>query len=118
MLRFGEAKVAKENFYGAKKAINICNVNVDNIVISKLFERKANSKYLNEYLDKVIRLLVLILPKISKYVKTINVRDWDKDKNNKSKSFRIHFEKLLQKYETMWAKIEDLKNIELDALPV
>ena len=75
MLRFGEAKVAKENFYGAKKAINICNVNVDNIVISKLFERKANSKSLNEYLDKVIRLLVLILPKISKYVKTINVRD-------------------------------------------
>ena len=35
MLRFSKTKVAKEKFYGAKKALTIFNVNVDNAVISK-----------------------------------------------------------------------------------
>ena len=49
MLRFGKKKVAKENFYGAK----------------------TSSKYLIRYLDKVIRPLVLILSKMSGYVKIL-----------------------------------------------
>ena len=52
------------------------------------------------------------------YVKTFNVKDRDKDKNNKVMSFCINDEKLLEKYETIWTKIDDLKNIELNALPV
>ena len=35
MLRYVERRKAKEKFYGAKKAISIWNVNVDNIFISK-----------------------------------------------------------------------------------
>ena len=54
MLSFRETEEAK-TVYGAKKSINIWDVNVDNIVVSKLVETKANSKYLIEYLDKVIR---------------------------------------------------------------
>ena len=33
-------------------------------------------------------------------------------------SFRTDNEKLLQKYKAIWTKIKDLKNIELNALPV
>ena len=33
-------------------------------------------------------------------------------------SFRRDDEKLLEKYKAIWTKIEDLKNIELNALPV
>ena len=33
-------------------------------------------------------------------------------------SFCIDDEKLLQKYKAIWTKIEDLKNIKLNALPV
>ena len=33
-------------------------------------------------------------------------------------SFPINDKKLLEKYKTIWIKIEDLKNIELNALPV
>ena len=33
-------------------------------------------------------------------------------------SMHINNNKLLEKYKTIWTKIEDLKNIELDALPV
>ena len=49
------------------------------------------------YLDKVIRSLVLILLKMSGYVKTFKVKDEDENKNNKFMSFRIDYKKLLQK---------------------
>ena len=49
---------------------------------------KTNSKYLIEYLDKDIRPLVLIMPKMSGYLKTFKVED----KNNKLKSFHIDHE--------------------------
>ena len=39
-------------------------------------------------------------------------------KNSKLMSFQIDGGKLLEKYKTIWTKIEDLKNIELNALPV
>ena len=48
------------------------------------------------YLDEVIKLLVLILPKMSGYTKTC---------------LCIDDNKLLGKYKTIWSKIEDLKNI-------
>ena len=53
------------------------NVYVDNVTLN-LIETKNNSKYLTGYLDKVIRPLVLILPKMSRYVKTFKVKDEDK----------------------------------------
>ena len=70
------------------------------------------------YLDKAIRPLVLVMPKMSGYVKTFKVEGGDKDKSNKLMSFHIDDEKLLEKYKVIWTKIEDLKNIELNALPV
>ena len=82
MLKFGETKVAKEKFYGAKRPIKIWDVAVDNIVISKIIETKTNSKYLIRYLDEVIRALILILPKMSGNVKTFKVNGRNKDKNN------------------------------------
>ena len=78
MLRFGETKIAKEKKVHAVK--NIWDVNVDNIVISKLVKSKINFNYLIGYLDKVLRALVLIMPKLSGYVKTFKVKDEDKDK--------------------------------------
>ena len=68
--------------------------------------------------DKAIRILLSIMPKNSGYVKTFQVKEGDKEKNNKLMSFRIDDEKLLEKYEAIWTKIEHLKNIKLCALPV
>ena len=48
------------------------DVNVGNIVISKLIESKNNSTYLIGYLEDVIRTSALILPKVSGYVKSFN----------------------------------------------
>ena len=78
MLRFGETKLTKEKLYTANKPTNMWDVNVDNIVISKLIEKKANSKYLVGYLDKAIRSIVLIrlksvdMLRIEIKIKTIN----------------------------------------------
>ena len=54
MLIFVETKVMKEKFYVAKKTMKIWDVNVDNIVISRLVKTKTSSKYSIGYLDKAI----------------------------------------------------------------
>ena len=111
-------KYQKKNFIlQKKKTIKIWDVNIDNIVISTLIKTKTSSTYLIGYLDKVIRSVVLVMPKKSGYVRTFKVKDGDKNKNNKLTSFRIDDETLLETYKTVWTKIEDLKNIELNALP-
>ena len=112
MVRFGGKEIVKEKFCAAKKPIIIWYVNVDNIVISKLIEPKTKN-LIGIKFDKAIRPLVLIMPKISGYVKTFK----GKEGNYKLMSFRINKEKLLQKYKTIWPKTEDLNFFELNALP-
>ena len=107
MLGFGKTEMAKEKFYAANNPIKIWNVNVDNIVISKLVKTKTNSKHLIGSLDKDIRPLVLIMSKLSGYVKTFKFEY----KNNKLMSFRIGDKKLLQKYKAIWTMIKDFKKI-------
>ena len=83
-------------------------------VISKLIETKTNCKYLIGYLDKAIKPLILILLKMSGYVKIFKV----KDKYNKLMYLGINHEKVLEKYKAIWTKFEGLKNIELNTLAV
>ena len=89
--------------------MNIWDVNVDNIVILKLLNTKTNSKYLIGYLDKAVRPLVSILPKMEGYVKTFKVKDSNKDKSKKLMFLHISYKKLLQNYNTILNKIESLK---------
>ena len=65
-----------------KKRMKTWDVNVDNMVISKLVKTKTNSKYFIGHLDKTIRPLVLIMPKMSWYVQMFKAKDGDKDKSN------------------------------------
>ena len=78
------------------------DLNVDNIVISKLVKTKTNSKYLIGYSEKTIRPLVLIMPKISRYIKTFKVED----KKRKLIFLRIDDKKLSQKYKAIWTKLK------------
>ena len=70
MLRFCATNLAKEKLYVAKKPINIWEGDVMNILIPNLIETKSKFKYWIGYLDEVIKPLVLMLPKVSEYVKT------------------------------------------------
>ena len=115
MVRFGQKEIAKQKFYAARKTIKVWDVNVHNIVNSKLIERKTNFKFLTGIkFNRAIRPLLLIMPKMNDCVNKFKVED----KNNRLMSFHIDDEKLLEKYNSIWTKIEDLKNIELNALPV
>ena len=55
---------------------------------------------------------------MSGYVRTFKNKDGHKDKNKNKKfmSFSINDDTLLKKYKTIWAKIEDLVNLELNVL--
>ena len=68
------------------------------------------------YLDKAIRQLVLIMPKVIGYVQTFKVKDGDKNKKNKMMYLPVNDEKVSEKYKSIWTKIEDLKNTEFNAL--
>ena len=62
------------------------------------------------YFDEVIRALVLILPKMSKYVRRYEDKGRGKTKNKKLISWLIDDHRLLEKYKTIWTNIEDLSN--------
>ena len=96
----------------------IWEVNVNNLVISKLVDTNNNSTYLIEYLGEVTTPLVLTLPKLSEYIKTFKDKGGEKKKNNKLLSLSTDNNKLLEKYKNIWTKIEDLINIEVEVLPV
>ena len=55
---------------------------------------------------------------MSKYVNIFKGKYGNKDKKNKLITLHIDGDKLLEKYKTICTEIEDLKNIELNALPV
>ena len=67
-------------------------------MILKSIETKTNCKYLIGYLDKAMRPLVLITPKM----RVFKVKDGDKDKNNKLMSFHIDDKKLFEKYKAIY----------------
>ena len=90
MVKFGDKEIMKERLYTAKRPTKICYVNDDNEVTPKLVKTKTNFKCLIVSLDKTIRSLVLIMPKMIDYVKTFKV----KEGNNNLMSFRINDENL------------------------
>ena len=70
-----EREIAKEKFYATKRPMKIWYVNVHNIVISKLVKTKTDPKYLvGLKFNKAIRPLVLVMPKMSGYVKTLKLK--------------------------------------------
>ena len=82
------------------------------MVISKLVKTKTNSNYLiGIKLYKAIRRLVLIMPKMSGYVKTFKVEEGDQDKNNKFLSFDIDDEELLESIQLFALRLKILKKL-------
>ena len=68
MFRFSDKKRNKTKIICWKKQRNAWDFNADNIVISKLVERKANSKYLIGYLNNFIRLIVFLLLMMDEWI--------------------------------------------------
>ena len=63
-----------KNRYYYKIFLEKCSYQLAKKIITKLVKTKASSKYLVGYLDRTIRPLVLLMPKMSGYVKTFIVK--------------------------------------------
>lgn len=126
MLRFGKIGVRKEEFYGAKEPIESWNANGDNRFISRSIKTQKRPKYLIGYLDDVIRPLALILPKLSRYIRTVKDKIKVSKRCNHAKtfkennlmSFRNDDVQLAEKYKIICTMIEDLQNVKLHAWPI
>ena len=65
MLEVGEIKVEEEDFFGAKRLINICDVDVNSRRISGLIQVKKGLKYLIGYFDYIVKPLIVTILKMT-----------------------------------------------------
>ena len=91
----------KSNFYKNKKLFNIHHLDIKKILVSK--KESYGKKYLFKYYigynddNDVIRPLCIKLPQMIGYVKRFD--------SNKTMSFKVSDNKLLKKYNKIWAKL-------------
>ena len=112
-INFGDKKINKSNFYKNKKLFNIEDIDINEIVVSKKesYGIKNSLKYIIGYNDvDAIRPLFTMLPQMIGYVKHFD--------SNKTMSFRVVDNKLLENYNKIWEKASNLMNIKFDSEPV
>ena len=70
-LKFNNITVNKKEFHKSKKPIDLMSVNVDQIVVSDIFNHNNNGfKYFMGYREgKIVKPLCIILPQMSGYIK-------------------------------------------------
>ena len=110
---FDDRKINKRNFYKNKKLIQIDNVDVDKIPVSKEgpYGKKISFKYFIGYNDNDdIRLLCNRLPQMIGYAKYVH--------NNKTIFLKIIDKKPLKKYMKICEKTGSLTKKNFDIQPV
>ena len=111
---FNDIEVTKKYFHTSKKAIPLNLVNTNNIVISyRVKQNNDTYKYLIGYShdDGVIRLLCVILPQMSGYIKYF-------ENDRKNMSFKIKEESVYLKYAEIWNKIKSILNVKFHSRPI
>ena len=103
-LIFGDIEVSKKELYESKKGIKLYDVDVGRIVVSNRVKGNNETvKYFIGYMDDIVRLLRLILPQMSGWIKYF-------ENGGKNMSFLIEDDKVYLKYNEIWSKIKDLLN--------
>ena len=108
----GEKKV-KSNFYKNKKVTEIDDTDVNKTLVSKEepYRTKNSFKYFIRYNDNdIIRSLCIKLPQMIGYVR--------KFEGNTTMSFKTSNKQLLQKYNQIWKRVEELLKVEFGSEPV
>ena len=113
-LKVGDVVVNKKEFHTSKQAIALSLVDTDKIVVSEKFKYSDDGfKYFIGYLhdDGVIRLLCIILPQMSGYIKYF-------DTGGKNMSFKIEDEGVYLKYNDIWNKIKKVLHTRFHSQPI
>ena len=106
---FDNKKIKKSEFYKNKKAFQIDDADVNNILVYKKepYGTKNALKYFTGYNDNdVMRPLCLRLLQMTGYAKKFN--------ENAAMSFRVNNKQLLKNYNKIWEKIEKLMRIDFE----
>ena len=111
-INFGNTKINNNNFYKTKRLFKIYDIDVDKILISrkKPYGKKGSFKYFIAYEDDYIGLSSIKLSQMAGYAKCFD--------NNKTMSFKVTGNNLLEKYTEIWKKVGSLMSIEFDSNPV
>ena len=111
-ISFGAKKIDKKDFYNNKKQLNIEDIDINKILISKPETYENNMrKYIIGDNDSTISPLQLFLPKMTGYFIIF------KDGARKMSFFTTNNE-FLEKYREKWEKISDLVNKKFDSDPI
>ena len=112
-INFDDKYIKKSEFYKNKKAFQIDDIDVNEILVSKKepYGTKNALKYFIGYNDNdVIRPLCVRLPQMTGYAKKFN--------ENATMSFRANNKQSLKSYNKIWEKLEKLMRIDFESKPV
>ena len=112
-LKFNNIRINKKEFHKSKEPIDLLSVDLDQIVVSDRFKHNGKSlKHFIGYLEgETIKLLCIILPQMSGYIKYF-------ENDSKSMSFSIKDDEVRNKYDKIWDAIKDKLGIKFRSEPV
>ena len=112
-LKFNNIKLNKKKFHTSKEPIDLLSVDLDQIVVSYKFKHNDEGlKYFIGYIKhKIVKLLCIILPQMSGYVKYF-------ENGSKNMSFLIKDDEVWDKYDKIWDVIKNKLNIKFHSEPV
>ena len=112
-IAFNDKKTRKSTFYKNKTKNNIEDIDVNNILVSKLepYSEKNLCKYFIGYNDNdIIRPLCIRLPQMTGYARKFD--------ENAAMSFVVKDKQLLKNYTQIWEIIEKLMKTNFESKPV
>ena len=112
-INFDDKKINKSSFYKNKKLLDLNNIDVNKILVSKKESygtKNSHKLFIGCNDGDVIRPLCILLPKMIVYAKHFH--------NNKTMSFKVSDNKLLKKYKKIWEKVANLLTIKFDSEPI
>ena len=112
-VKFDKIRVNEKEFHMSKQPINLELINVDQTVISDIFKHNDDGfKHFIDYKeDEIVKLLCIILPQMSWYIKYF-------ENGSKNMSFIIKDDSVLDRYNEIWNKIKKTLNIKFHSIPV
>ena len=112
-LKFDNIEVKKKEFHASKQPIALNLVNINQILISDKFEYsdKGFTFFIGYKDDNIIRLLCIMLPQMSGYIKYF-------ENGGKNIFFMIKYHTVLEKYNEIWNKVKKALNIKFHSTPV
>ena len=121
-INFDNKKINRNNFFKTKRLSKIDDINIDKILISK---KEANGKKVHLNISLLMKIMIILVLYVQSFyigilcIKLLQMIGYAKCfDNNKTMSFKVTDNDLLEKYTKIWRRVSNLMNIEFDSEPV